>query len=102
MFLDSTPAKKINWQFRGKDYPTDVLSFEPVDEESSLGELVLCPQVLQKQAVEHKQDYNDELGYMVLHGVLHLLGFDHEKSEADAKKMLELQDDVFQKLLKNS
>lgn len=101
MFLDTTPAKKINWQFRGKDYATDVLSFEGVDD-NCVGELVLCPQVLQKQAVEHKQDYNDELSYMILHGVLHLLGFDHEKSEADAKKMLSLQDEIFQKMRKTT
>lgn len=99
VFLDSTPAKKINWQFRGKDYPTDVLSFESL-EEGSLGELVMCPQVLQKQADEHKQSFNLEMGYMVLHGVLHLLGYDHEKSEDEAKKMLGIQDAVFEKLRK--
>lgn len=99
VFLNAAAAKKINWQFRGKDYPTDVLSFEGADE-TSLGELVLCPQVLQKQSEEHKQTYEDELGYMVLHGVLHLLGYDHEKSEEDAKKMLKLQDELFATLLK--
>lgn len=99
VFLDTVPAKKINWQFRGKDYATDVLSFETM-EEGSLGELVMCPQVLQKQADEHKQNFNQELGYMILHGILHLLGYDHEKSEDEAKKMLGIQDDVFEKLRK--
>ena len=99
VFLDTTPAKKINWQFRGKDYATDVLSFETM-EEGSLGELVMCPQVLQKQAEEHKLSFNLELGYMILHGVLHLLGYDHEKSEDEAKKMLGIQDAVFEKLRK--
>jgi probable rRNA maturation factor len=99
VFLDTVPAKKINWQFRGKDYATDVLSFETM-EEGSLGELVMCPQVLQKQADEHKQTFNLELGYMILHGILHLLGYDHEKSEDEAKKMLGIQDEVFEKLRK--
>lgn len=99
VFLNTTPAKKINWQFRGKDYATDVLSFESI-EEGSLGELVLCPQVLQKQAEENKHDYKHEIGYMVLHGILHLLGYDHEKSEVDAEKMFKIQDAVFEKLRK--
>lgn len=95
--LDATAAKKINWQFRGKDYATDVLSFESM-EAGSLGELVICPQVLQKQAEEHKQTFNLEMGYMILHGILHLLGHDHEKSEDAAAKMFKIQDDIFDKL----
>lgn len=98
VFLDKKPAQKINAEFRGKDYATDVLSFDSMDP-SSLGELVLCPEVLKRQAKEHKLTYQQELGYMLLHGVLHLLGYDHETSEKDAKKMFDLQDSVFERLL---
>ncbi|MNL02384.1 Endoribonuclease YbeY [compost metagenome] len=99
VFLDPRPAKKINKEFRGKDYATDVLSFESMTPDS-LGELVLCPSVLKKQSKEHGLTYKVELGYMLLHGVLHLLGYDHETSEEDAKEMFGLQDEIFEVLLK--
>ncbi|KHD87827.1 MAG: rRNA maturation factor [Bdellovibrio sp. ArHS] len=100
VFLDKGPAKKINYEFRGKDYATDVLSFDSM-EPTSFGELVMCPEVLKKQAREHGLSFQHELGYMLLHGVLHLLGYDHETNEKDAKEMLDLQDAVFERLLKN-
>ncbi len=99
VFLETVAAKKINFEFRQKNYATDVLSFESMMADS-LGELVLCPAVLKKQAQEHGLTYRNELGYMVLHGVLHLLGYDHETNERDAKEMFELQDRLFEKLLK--
>ncbi len=99
VFLDKLSAKKLNWQYRQKDYPTDILSFESVDPES-LGELVFCPEVLETQAKEHKQTFDQELGLMLVHGVLHLLGFDHEDGGDDEKKMMSLQDEVFKELFK--
>jgi len=100
VFLDPKEARATNRQFRGKDYATDVLSFERLSADS-LGELILCPQVLQRQAAEHGLKYREELGYMLLHGVLHLLGYDHETSARDAERMFALQDAVFAKLLKS-
>jgi probable rRNA maturation factor len=99
VFLDPARAKKLNQQYRQKDYATDVLSFSS-SEETSLGELVLCPQVLQRQAKEHGLTYQQELGYMLLHGILHLLGYDHETGPKDADIMFGIQDEVFAKLLK--
>lgn len=99
VFLEQKPARKINLEFRGKDYATDVLSFDSMDP-SSLGELVLCPAVLKRQAKEHKLTYQQELGYMLLHGVLHLLGYDHETNDKDAREMFAIQDAVFEVLLK--
>lgn len=99
VFLDKKAAQKINFEFRAKDYATDVLSFDSMDP-SSFGELVLCPEVLKRQSKEHKLTYQEELGYMLLHGILHLLGYDHEVGEKEAAQMLGLQDDIFEKLLK--
>lgn len=99
VFLDKKPAQKINMEFRGKNYATDVLSFDSMDP-GSLGELVLCPEVLKRQSKEHGLTYQQELGYMLLHGVLHLLGYDHETSEADALEMFGIQDAAFEVLLK--
>lgn len=98
VFLSRPQAKSLNQQFRGRDHATDVLSFDSMDPES-LGELVLCPEVLKKQAKEHGLSFRDELCYMTLHGFLHLLGYDHETSEKEAKKMFQLQDAVFEKAL---
>lgn len=103
VFLDSTEARKINKSYRGKNYPTDVLSFAPrgpefAGEGGSLGELVLCPEVINRQARENVHSYRDELAYMTLHGILHLLGYDHEKSDTEAKKMYRLQDAIYHKL----
>lgn len=98
VFVSRPLARKTNLQFRGKNYATDVLSFEPA-EPSSLGELILCPSVLKAQAKEHDLEYEEELGYMILHGLLHLLGFEHEATPAKAKEMFSLQDEIFKKLL---
>ena len=99
VFLNQAPAKKLNLSFRKKNYATDVLSFPGDEALGILGELILCPQVLKAQAKEHEMSFHEELGYMVIHGVLHLLGFDHEKTEYQAKKMFRLQDQIFDKLL---
>ena len=98
VFLNSGPAKKMNFQFRKKNYATDVLSFESMDEES-FGELILCPQVLRKQAKEHDLLFREELAYMMTHGMLHLLGYDHETNERDAEIMFSIQDEIFDRLL---
>ncbi len=97
VFLDKLSAKKLNWQYRQKDYATDILSFESGDP-ASVGELVFCPEVLETQAKEHKQTFDQELGLMLVHGMLHLLGFDHEEGGEDEKKMMSLQDEVFKEL----
>ena len=97
VFLAKKPAQALNLEYRGKNYATDVLSFDAVDPDS-LGELILCPDVLKKQAREHDLSYQLELGYMVLHGLLHLKGYDHERSEAEARRMFAIQDSIFDKL----
>lgn len=97
-FVAEDEARRLNQAFRGKNYATDVLSFQS-DDPSVLGELVICPQVISRQAREHGLLVREELGYMVLHGFLHLLGFDHEKNERQAKRMFAIQDRLFERLL---
>ena len=100
VFVDKQEAQKMNKHFRFKNYATDVLSFS--GDWGSLGELVICPQVIQKQAVEHQLSFRDEAAYMVLHGILHLLGFDHEIGGDAAREMYELQDRIFENISKIS
>jgi probable rRNA maturation factor len=94
VFVPEVEAQRLNMRYRGKNYATDVLSFASTGSES-MGELVLCPTVLAIQAREIDWSLRNEMAYMCLHGVLHLLGFDHEKSESQAQRMFDLQDDVF-------
>lgn len=98
VFVEAEPARALNLKFRGKDYATDVLSFESL-EETSLGELVMCPEILKLQAKDHGLSYRDESCYMVLHGILHLMGFEHEESPQKAQEMFKLQDTLFETIL---
>jgi probable rRNA maturation factor len=98
VFVSLKEARRLNRTFRGRDYATDVLSFSS-DEPNVLGELVICPQVIAKQAREHGLLVREELAYMVLHGFLHLLGFDHERSKPEERLMFKIQDRLFERLL---
>lgn len=92
VFLGKASMRQVNLLFRGKDKVTDVLSFS---DEEILGELLLCIPQIKKQAIEHKLTSRAELNYMILHGILHLLGYDHELGEKQAKQMFRIQDEVF-------
>jgi probable rRNA maturation factor len=98
VFLDPNEAKAMNFQYRQKKYATDVLSFDG-DFFESMGELVLCPQVLKTQSLQHDLSFRQELSYMLIHGVLHLLGYDHETNEKDAQRMFHIQDSIFDKIV---
>lgn len=98
VFLTPAAMKKINFKYRKKNKPTDVLSFTGYDQES-IGELLMCPAVLQRQAKDYGHSYEQELLTMLIHGLLHLLGYDHELSKSEEKVMFTLQDFVLQSLL---
>jgi probable rRNA maturation factor len=97
VLISAPKMKSMNFQFRGKNYATDVLSFSPTSPES-LGELVLCPAVLKKQAQQNGHSLDFEILYMFIHGILHLLGYDHEKSSREEMKMFAIQDRLFSQL----
>ncbi len=97
VFLNASEMKKINRQFRNKNKPTDILSFSSPDLQS-LGELLLCVDVLKKQAKNQKHSLKSEISYMLIHGILHLLGYDHEVSPQEEKTMFNLQDNCFKEL----
>ncbi len=98
VFMDEAPAASLNDQFRSSPQATDILSFEPVDP-LSFGELVICPDVVKKQAKEHKLTFEQECVYLIYHGILHLLGYDHEEQNIAAKEMFNLQDRGFELFL---
>ncbi|MCX6723833.1 MAG: rRNA maturation RNase YbeY [Candidatus Staskawiczbacteria bacterium] len=90
-FVNEAEMKKLNDEFRQKNKPTDVLSFE-LKEGNLLGEVVICPAVVKKNAKKYGVSFKKEMLKVFVHGILHLCGYDHEKSEKEAKKMEEKQD----------
>jgi len=70
--------RRLNRQFRKKDYATDVLSFPALERNKVLGEIAISFDQARQQAAEHNHAVGDEIAVLMLHGVLHLLGMDHE------------------------
>lgn len=97
VFLNSSDMRRINFKYRKKNKSTDVLSFISEDPRS-LGELLICTDVIRKQAREHGVSFKEELFLMIVHGVLHLLGYDHELSKKEEKLMFSIQTKIFERL----
>jgi len=97
VFVDKRQIRELNSRYRKRDKPTDILSFSGSGA-PDLGELVLCGEVLEKQSREHGLSLREELGYMLIHGTLHLLGYEHEGSPSQARRMFKLQDALFDQL----
>lgn len=89
--VDLEEMAELNEKYRGKEGPTDVLSFGcddpcPVegDEPVTLGDVVIAPAVAIAQAEEYGHTVEEELNLLLVHGILHLLGYDHEEDDAAA------------------
>jgi probable rRNA maturation factor len=94
---DDERVRALNARDRKKDKPTNVLSY-PSGEKGFLGDIVLARQTVWREAQEQKKVTADHLSHLVVHGTLHLLGYDHETSEADALRMEALERRVLAKL----
>ncbi|WLD59094.1 rRNA maturation RNase YbeY [Salinispirillum sp. LH 10-3-1] len=94
--VDSAESQQLNNTYRGKDKPTNVLSFPfeaPADiplDEDYLGDLVICVPVVNQEAEEQQKPILHHWAHMVIHGALHLLGYDHI-SDDDAEEMEQLE-----------
>ncbi|GAB3002644.1 rRNA maturation RNase YbeY [Psychrosphaera aestuarii] len=99
--VDEDESQQLNSDYRGKDKPTNVLSFPfeapPHIELPLLGDLVICAQVVNKEAVEQKKSFDAHWAHMLLHGTLHLLGYDHI-SDADADEMEGLEIEILNEM----
>ncbi len=100
VFLSATKMQGYNQRYRGKDYYPDILSF-PSESLSYLGDILLCKPIIDAQAKRHKVPAREELLRLVIHGILHLLGYQH-KSYDKAEHMLQYQEELLEKVLKNS
>ncbi|OSN06151.1 rRNA maturation RNase YbeY [Lonsdalea britannica] len=94
--VDEAESHELNHTYRGKDKPTNVLSFPfeapPEVELPLLGDLIICRQVVEQEAAEQEKTQEEHWAHMVVHGCLHLLGYDHiEDSEAEEMESLETE-----------
>jgi probable rRNA maturation factor len=102
-------GRKLNAQYRGKDYATNVLSFPASsvvtppesragnDDAAPLGDLVICPPVLRAEALEQRKTLRAHWAHLVVHGSLHLIGYDHER-DTDARRMERREISVLRRL----
>jgi probable rRNA maturation factor len=102
-FVDAEEGQALNRAYRGKDYATNVLTFA-YNEEEELGEddptqadIVLCTDVLQREADEQKKTVEEHAAHLVVHGVLHAQGWDHENDD-DAEEMEQFERDIMELL----
>ena len=94
--VDEAESHELNLTYRGKDKPTNVLSFPfeapPGIERPLLGDLIICRQVVEQEAKEQQKPLEAHWAHMVVHGSLHLLGYDHiEDDEAEEMESLETE-----------
>ena len=98
LFTDDSELRELNKNFRGKDKPTDVLSFP--SEGSYLGDLAISVQTARRQAKEFQVSLQEELIRLIIHGILHLHGYDHVGvGKAKAAKMRRLEKKYFVEIM---
>ena len=105
-FTDNEGIRELNREYRDIDRPTDVLSFplydyiggeKPDDEDlAQLGDIVISLERAREQAEEYGHTFQREIVFLTVHSVLHLLGYDHEKSEEDEHDMFARQDEIME------
>lgn len=99
-FVDAIEGRELNRDFRGKDYATNVLTFaytEGVDADTTLADIVLCVDVLEQEAAAQKKTLQAHAQHLIVHGVLHAQGYDHEDDE-EAREMEQLETDILASL----
>ncbi len=99
LFVDEEEMTQLHIKWMDEPGPTDVLTF-PMDElrphstePGILGDIVLCPQVAIRQAESAKHTFNHEISILGIHGLLHIVGYDHDNKE-DEKEMFDLQESI--------
>lgn len=104
--VDNAASHQLNLEYRQKDKPTNVLSFpsDLPDEMAAvldvfpIGDLVICIPVVLREALEQNKTPLEHFTHMLVHGTLHLMGYDHETSDEDAEEMEALEIEILAKL----
>ena len=85
--VDAEEGQALNRDYRGKDYATNVLTFDYATEPVVMADLVLCAPVVAREAKELKKPLAEHYAHLLVHGTLHAQGWDHETSDEDAEAM---------------
>ena len=85
--VDAEEGQALNRGYRGKDYATNVLTFDYASEPVVMADLVLCAPVVAREAKEQKKTLADHYAHLLVHGTLHAQGWDHETGDEDAEAM---------------
>ena len=99
-FVDAEEGQALNRDYRGKDYATNVLTFaytEDEDADVTQADIILCTDVLEREAAEQKKTVEMHTAHLVVHGVLHAQGYDHE-AEDEAAEMEALEIEILEVL----
>jgi probable rRNA maturation factor len=97
-FVDAEEGRQLNRDYRGKDYATNVLSFPYESGERICGDLVLCVPVVSRESQEQGKSQEAHFAHMVVHGMLHLQGYDHETGKDDAERMEAVEREILDAL----
>ena len=99
--IGNSEMRRLNARYRHKDYPTDVLSF-PIEgivaESGLLGDVILSVEKARQQAKERRHSLDLEMATLLIHGIVHLLGYDHERSAKDARAMGRVEKKLYRAL----
>lgn len=98
LMTDDKSIRELNKDFRNIDKSTDVLSF-PMEEETMLGDIAISLETAKRQAESADIHIEREVAFLFIHGVLHLLGYDHETDPESEKEMFDLQEEILKKLV---
>jgi len=99
LFTDDARMRELNARWRGVDKPTNVLSFPAFAlapgqaPQQMLGDIVFALETIEREAIEQQKDFLNHLTHLMLHGILHLLGFDHEEND-EAERMEALEREI--------
>ena len=100
LLTDDAEITSINKQFRNKEESTDILSFGYGLEEEPIGDIVISLERIAEQSQEFGNSFEEELLYITIHGVLHVLGYDHEGYDTEDEEIFLLQKKYFRELVK--
>ena len=98
LLTDDETIRQLNKEYRNKDKSTDVLSF-PMEDDIMLGDIAISVDTASRQAEEAEINLDRETAFLFIHGLLHLLGYDHETSQEDEAEMFALQEKILKKLI---
>ena len=104
LIVDDAQIQEVNHDYLGKDRPTNVISFAMQEGEGGgvqpdlLGDVVISAETAARDAYEAQASFESELYFLLLHGILHLLGYDHEDNPVEARRMEQKSEELLQRV----